>query len=703
MNYSINYLFRFATANLGSLTAATAAATAMASALGRAGSAAAGLGIVGAAGGAALGGMFVAAVKEAAKFEDKLAEIRKVVPDMTKDQMWKMGEQVQRLAIWSGAAKEEIADIFAGGARMGIRGEEALTRFAETVTKVKVAWDGVSASMAGEEMGKIAGRFFGDLSPVEAQKQMVGVADSINYLGQNIAGVKPLEMLKFFGRAGPLLKGARLTAHETAAFGAAAISSGVSGSLEGTQAAAAFMRIDQKALIEPKRMAMMRKIGVDPKKYIDIRRTQGGAAAALTLMEAVARLPEEKHMQVLGALLGDARAGRQMKAMVGQINKFKQALASTDINWAKKLMKDKAFMEWLKVSRPDEYARLLSLTPLGQTLSAGSVDQEFKARMDTMVQQMNRVSEAWDYVLVQLGKSYLPKLTPYVSSLADALERLGSNRESLESLTRTATTFFGAAGLAGIGMLTTKLLTATGAITGFTAGAMSLKGALFGLMAFGAIALTIGITWMAIDTFWRFYDHWTKLEQASLAPLNFKITFDLPGNWEVISGFIDKVLWWSNVATGMMQGGGSPGIHGTPAPTWRGDVSGYGGMGMPVFSQHARRMANEAARLYDPHTSFGRVAPPAPLGMWDSIRGVDPNWGSSPFSGATPYGGASAVPASMNQKVSVEATTTFQPAFLQVQYNGPIGGPDSVSLQANPARGQSTAESGGGSGRPWAQ
>lgn len=693
MNYSINYLFRFATANLGSLTAATAAATAMASALGRAGSAAAGLGIVGAAGGAALGGMFVAAVKEAAKFEDKLAEIRKVVPDMTKDQMWKMGEQVQRLAIWSGAAKEEIADIFAGGARMGIRGTEALSQFAETVTKVAVAWDGVSASFAGETMGRITGQFFGNLSAEEAQKRMVGVADSINYLGQNIAGAKPMEMLKFFQRAGNIMNQTGLNAHEAAAWGATAISAGVSGSMEGTQASASIWRMMTKARTK-QGMKAFKAMGWDIKDFDQTVKNEGRVAGMLKLMEKVASIPDKnKAIGSLGAMLGDQRAARQLVAMSGQLNKFKYALASTDVEWAKKFMKDPQWVEWLRKTRPDELARLQQLTPQGRTLAGGSVDQEFKARMDSMLKQMARVREAWDFVLVELGKGALPVLTPWVSGLADALERLGNNKDVLGYIGAGATTLASGALLAGIGLLTTRLLGLGG-----TAG-VAVR-AIGGLLAFSGMALAITVAVLGISTLYWIYDNWPKIKDLLSEKITIDIAFPDAPDWL-------KWFW------GMANKSSSNPFGGNFIETGE-DAVGQSGpyrtglLGVPVRSEHANRMA-EVARLYsNPMQNFGPVGA---LVNDDSLIGRAKSWfgaGSGPilteptWPTTTPFGSAtSAIPSAMNVGVSVEPVT-FQPATITI--NAPPGvAPDSVTLQANPARGQSTAESGGGSGRPWAQ
>lgn len=122
--YKISYIFRLVdqfsarAAGIGASAARLTAATSR-------------LGVVGAAAGASLGAVFAGGLKSAAAFEDKMSEVRKVVPDMTKDMMWQTAESVMRLAAASGVAKTEIAEIYASGARMGITGAEALDKFAQ--------------------------------------------------------------------------------------------------------------------------------------------------------------------------------------------------------------------------------------------------------------------------------------------------------------------------------------------------------------------------------------------------------------------------------------------------------------------------------------------------------------------------------------------------------------------------------------------
>lgn len=681
--YNINYTFRlidqFSGGAIG-LAAAMGRVTAASNRLGAA--------VGGVVAGGALVSMFSSAVAEAAKFEAKLSEVRKVVQDMDKASMWKIGDQAMRIAAATGVTKNEVAEIFAGGARMGIRGEDALTSFAETVTKVKLAWDGVSATMAGEALGRITGQFFGDLPSDEAQKRMIHVADAINYLGQNIAAAKPLEQLKFFQRAGNLLRQGGLTAEEAAAWGSAAISAGVSGSLEGTQAAAAFMRIDQKALIDRKRRAFLQSgLGINPDDYVQFRKQEGGMAAGLKLLEAIERLPAEKRVDAIGKVLGDARAGRQMVALVGQMNKLKQSLAVVDTKWARRFLglepgwkRDEGFLAWLGKVRPDQLEKLEKLTPLGKTLADGSVNEEVRALLESLIAQSNRLSEAWSNLLVNLGKPMLPPLTDMTAWLATNIQGISDAIAANPAL--------GTSVLYGVGAAVAASLWA-GITAGMTARAgTSLLGRLLIGGAIGALTLTVGIALVGAGA-WIFLN-WDKFVESVSKPLNLNITWPEAPEWlKYLSGLRDNEMRNEQI---FRKFGFEDGDY---KSTWS----------MPTSTDMLAVQRAEAARRAaagDPFAQFPSVAPLPTPSLMDRVSGLgysaervnaDAAWGGrDTVNGAT-------LAASIPQSVSISVTSDVRltAGSLAVEYRGPIGGPSSVSVGGEASRGTSTATVGGAS------
>lgn len=685
VNYNISYTFRL-------IDQFSAGAGGMAAAAGRLTSAMSRLGVAGAAAGAGLGAVFVGGLQAAAKFEDKMSEVRKVVPDMTKDMMWKMGDEVMRLSAWSGMAKNDVAEIFASGARMGIRGTDALSKFAETIVKVKTAWDGVSAKDAGEAMATISGKFFGNIDPLEAQKRMIGVADAINYLGQNTAAVKPSELLKFFQRGGAQLSMMGFTPEEASAYGAAALTSGSnSGAMEGTLTRSTMQRLRTNAIHMTKGKKALADLGLDSTQF-GIALNKNGPEAIMELMDRVAKVPANDRGMLLKNLLGDQRATSQFENIIKQLNEYKRALATTSPKWAERFLKDKDFVDWLGKARPDQLKLLQQQQGSdGQKtpLSLGSVDQEFKARMETLVQQMNRASEAFDNMRITMTKPILEPLAGGFSWLADMTESFRQSESAVKAL-GVALGVVGAAGaLAGLGAL--------------TAWATGMSSAMAGLMLLGAGALGLTVAVALVGAGAWIFMNWDSFVAKVTQPLDIKINWPNAPDWlqwlpnliNDVSGARDKEL---RAQEKFRKIGFEDDAY---QPRWA----------MPSNADGMAKVISDAARrgaAGDPFAQFpmvGGINKPgggffntmADLGRSDQAIAADAAWAGKDNIGS------SSPAASIPQSVSVSIDpVTFNPATVNVnvtgQVNGPLQGTGSGTLQAEAARGTSTGNVGGGVG-----
>lgn len=620
--------------------------------------------------GVAVAGVFTGAVKEAIKFEDKLAEIRKVVPNMTKDDMWQMGNRVMKLAIWSGEAKENIADIFAAGARMGIHDQKALEKFAETITKVKVAWDGVTARDAGEAMATISSKFFGKMDPVEAQNRMIGVADAINYLGQNTAAVKPGELLKFFQRGGNQMGMIGFTPEEAAAYGAAALTAGTpSGAMEGTLTRSTMQRLRTNAMFTAKGRAALNELKMTQAqlgKTLNMR----GPEAIMDLMERIERVPAERRGMVLKNLLGDQRATSQFENIIKQLPEFKRALATTSVKWAERFLKDKDFVEWMEKVRPGQLKALQEATARGVPLSEGSVDQEFKTRLETMKQQMNRAGEAWDALLVKLGKPVLPAGADFFSGLAGSLEKFGNVLDNNPQLAKYAGAgALGAAGLGGLMLLGKAFAWATGISSAFA-----------GLVALGTVTLGITLVAAGIGAAYWLYENWPTVKAWAAEKLTFNIEWPKIPDW--VRGLVDD-----RVKGGFRrQWNEMLGIPNRPledqgpsaAFTKLADRAVLGGANPAAvggWDQFVARMDTMAANAQSTQNQLLQTRP------WERYGGP----GTPVPSTFTPT-----APTTIESKVEVDVKpVTFAPATITVDARGMGTG----ALQANPTDGRGTATS----------
>lgn len=703
-SYSVQYIFSLVDKFSGGGEKMAATAMKIHSAMAAAGAAMSrfskGMMVAGAAIGVGMAMMLSSSVQAAAKFEEKMAEVRKVVPNMTRETMWEMGNQVLALSAKTAVSADNVADIFASGARMGIRGTEALTKFAETVVKVSAAWDGVSAKDAGDNLGILQGKFFGDLDPLEAQNRMVGVADAINYLAQNTAGVKNIELLKFFQTPGASFAKLGITAEEAAAYGAVAMKTGdPGGKIEGTRASTTLNKLlaaanapvtGKKGLT--KLGQAFKTLGMTQEELAGMLNAGKGMEAILSILDKVKGMDVVERQGVLSNLLSDQRAARQLGNMSGQLNEVKRALAEVSDYYADMYSKDKEFMEWLKQTRPDQYD-LLEKTH--QALHRGSVDQEYNARMDTMIKQAERFGMAWEGVRIQIGKPFLPMMSGMYSGLADATDKVRDFIAANQDLTKSLGIGALVAGFASIGAAALQMGVY---LTGAASKASLLKMIMMGLFKFTVGALVIaGLVELVAN-----FDAVKAAAQEAAA-----VVKSLWGDGKTETGEgsnyynLNKML--ENTAFGRAVIG--MGLV-KPIDEILADqraVSPYDNIVNMDAYRKAQEASDAARRSYSPFEQMQSYTAPDKSWLGRLVTEHDDAWGNgSMFSpSGNPAFNEARIPQSMAITTNVEARTSFDPATINVnvtgQVNGPLNGTGSGTLQARPSRGEATSSAGASS------
>lgn len=136
------------------------------------------------AGGAGMSVPLVAATKSFMQFEDAMVGVAKQVAgardangNYTKT-YYEMRDSIAAMSMQMPIAREELAALVEGGARMGIQGKENLLKFAEVTAQAKTAFN-LPAEQLGDDMGKIANLY---KIPIEHINQL---GDAINYLDDN--------------------------------------------------------------------------------------------------------------------------------------------------------------------------------------------------------------------------------------------------------------------------------------------------------------------------------------------------------------------------------------------------------------------------------------------------------------------------------------------------------------------------------------
>jgi phage-related tail protein len=214
------------------------AKTGMAAGKAQMGSAAIGLGIVGAVAGAA-----AFPIVQAAKFETAMLGVAKQV-DGARDGSGKltsvyfdMKRQIQALGREMPMATTEIAAMVTAGARMGIARDE-LIDFTKTAGMMAEAFELPAAELA-DQMGQIQ-KLFG----LKTQGEIRALADSVNYLDDNAIS-KGGDIVEFLQRVGGVAGSVKISGQQMAALGSTMLTLGTKTSVAGTAVNAIFSKLAQ--------------------------------------------------------------------------------------------------------------------------------------------------------------------------------------------------------------------------------------------------------------------------------------------------------------------------------------------------------------------------------------------------------------------------------------------------------------------------
>ena len=168
---------------------------------------------------AAVGAALAYSTKQAIDFESSIADVRKVVDGIDTPQGLKeIRSEIIGLSKVMPIAAKGFADIYAAAGQAGIPRAE-IRAFAVDVAKMAVAFD-MTAAEAGDAMAKLRSALG------LTQPQIKDLADALNYLSNGTAS-SGAELVEFTKRSGAVGQMAKLSAEQTAAFGAAMIGAGI--------------------------------------------------------------------------------------------------------------------------------------------------------------------------------------------------------------------------------------------------------------------------------------------------------------------------------------------------------------------------------------------------------------------------------------------------------------------------------------------
>lgn len=322
----------------------------------------------------ALGAMAAAAatafvpVVQAAAFEKAMLGVAKQV-EGTRDESGKltqvyfdMARQVQMLGRELPMSTNEIAEMVAAGARMGVARDE-LIGFTRTAAMMANAFE-LPAGELADQMGKIATLF---KIPIPNIGEL---ADVINYLDDNALS-KGGDIIEVMKRIGGTAEFVRMPAREAAALASTFLTLGASAEVAGTAANAVMCELSV-ASMQPKRFQDgLEAIGMTAAQ-VQAGMSKDATGTIQRVLDALNKLPEEKRLTVATQLFG--------KEYGDDIAKL--------------------------ASGVEEYRRQLELAASDKAI--GSMAREHQARLQTTTAQWeiakNRITE----VGVNIGSVLLP-------------------------------------------------------------------------------------------------------------------------------------------------------------------------------------------------------------------------------------------------------------------------------------------------------
>lgn len=306
--------------------------------------------------GLALAAPLKVATDAAIGFEDKMADVAKVMNlAVGSGDFVKMSDQAKELAKYLGKSGEESAALMASLAAGGVEAQN-MAEVGKIAGEMGVAF-GMASDQAGQSFIKIKNAL-GTTIP-EAKK----VADAINYLSDTMASEAP-EIVNFMASGGSSVAASfKVAGVDAAAFGSTLISLGKSSS----EAATIFERFAKGIF----------KNG-DIKKIFD--RAGGGAKGFQAVLEA----------------------GNKSKNPFEFFRKFGEY--GSDIQ--------------LMATRGDLLSQ--ALKGVGkETNYVNSVTKEFDNRNSTTQGKLNKLKASWDVLKITLGEAFLPTLSKVATKLGE--------------------------------------------------------------------------------------------------------------------------------------------------------------------------------------------------------------------------------------------------------------------------------------------
>lgn len=332
---------------------------------------------------AAAAAPMVMAGKRSIEYESKFADVKKVVNFSSEKEEADYRRQMMKMAGDLGVKQDGIADIVTAAGQSGIE-KDQLLQFAESATKMSVAWD-VSAEEAGSTLA--TWRAAMGLT----QKNALDLADATNYLSNNM-NAKAKDIAAVMVRQGSTAMGAGFGYNDTAALAASLIAGGATEETASTALKNISGALTAGYSATGGQKQALAKLGFDPEELASAMQ-KDAKGTLLGVLRELQDVSADERGAVISQLFGSEIKGAVSK-LVTTLDDDKNGLIAA----------------FGKVAKEAD--------------RAGSVNDEYANRSKTRGHLLAQLSGKFDRMVITLGDRLLPVLdavVPPIMTVVDAV------------------------------------------------------------------------------------------------------------------------------------------------------------------------------------------------------------------------------------------------------------------------------------------
>lgn len=260
----------------------------------------------------------VLTAKLAISAEDTFADLKKVLPDMTDEQLQATFNDALALSKKTGKSFEEVVQIMTAGAQAGLgKTREEMLAVTEQALHMSVAW-----GVAPEEAGKSLATWQASMNLTMAQSKEL--ADTINVLSDNM-NAEAGEINSITTRMGPMLKSMGYGTRGIAAFAATFKAAGAEVEVSGTalKNMTSVMAAGSSGLSKNQN-AVYSRLGINP-DLLAKQMQEDAEGATVMVLEALQNVAPEKRMSLAMQLFGKESIPA-IAPLLEQLDKLKESL-----------------------------------------------------------------------------------------------------------------------------------------------------------------------------------------------------------------------------------------------------------------------------------------------------------------------------------------------------------------------------------------